>query len=76
MGGYVYYNSAPEISNTVIQGENPGITDQAVSTFSCMNLQTGQVMWTAPGSVITGAATPATISYGSNTRLEITAAKI
>jgi hypothetical protein len=64
MGGYVYYSSAPEVGNTQISGENPGVTDQAVSTESCMNLQTGQVVWTVPLSTITGAATPASINYG------------
>ena len=64
MGGYVYYTSAPQVGNTQIGGLSSSITDQAVSTESCMNLQTGQVVWTVPLSTITGAATPASINYG------------
>jgi hypothetical protein len=59
MGGYVYYTSAPEVGNTQIAGESSAITDQAVSTESCANLQTGQVIWTVPLSTISGGATPA-----------------
>jgi len=47
MGGYLYYNSAPN----VVAFNNNGTT---LSTFSCMNVQTGQIMWTVPGSITTG----------------------
>jgi hypothetical protein len=47
MDGYLYYNSAPN----VVAFNNNGTT---LSTFSCMNLQTGQILWTVPGSITTG----------------------
>jgi hypothetical protein len=64
MGGYVYYGSTPEVGNTQKLGMDPGVTDQAVSTESCMDLRTGEVIWTVPMDTITGAATPTSISYG------------
>jgi hypothetical protein len=53
MGGYLYYDSAPEVLGGSAQG-NPALTNQPVSTFSCMNMQTGQIMWTVPGTITNG----------------------
>ena len=64
MGGYVYYASAPQVGNTQILGLNSSVADQAVTTESCANLQTGQVMWTVPLATISGGSTPAAITYG------------
>jgi hypothetical protein len=69
MGGYLYFGSSPEVGNTQIAGESSQLVDQAVTTETCMDLQTGQVVWTVPitgipPSTITGAANPGTISYG------------
>ena len=61
MGGYMYYNSKVAVEEgldaqtitTNGQGYTTGqnLTNYAVSQFSCMNLQTGQILWTAPGSI-------------------------
>jgi len=48
MGGYIYYNSPIDVVQGSTQGTN--LTNQGFATFSCMNLQTGQVLWTVPGS--------------------------
>jgi hypothetical protein len=47
MGGYLYCNNVP---NVLINNNN----GTAVPTFSCINLQTGQVMYTVPGIITTG----------------------
>jgi hypothetical protein len=47
MGGYMYYNDKP---NVLINNNN----GTAVPTFSCMNLQTGEVMYTVPGTITNG----------------------
>jgi hypothetical protein len=47
MGGYLYYDSVPNVSIN-------NNTGTALPTFSCMNLQTGQVMWTVPGTITNG----------------------
>jgi outer membrane protein assembly factor BamB len=47
MGGYVYYDDA---GNNLLDNNNGTV----VSTFSCMNLQTGQIMYTVPGSITNG----------------------
>jgi hypothetical protein len=47
MGGYMYYNDVPNVSIN----NNNGTT---VNTFSCMNLQTGQIMYTVPGTITNG----------------------
>ena len=48
MGGYLYYNSPINVVQGVTQGTN--LTNQGIGTFTCMNLQTGKVLWTVPGS--------------------------
>jgi outer membrane protein assembly factor BamB len=64
MGGNMYFNSKVSVEagldaqtiTTNGQGYTTGTnaTNYVVSEFSCMNLQTGQILWTVPGSITYG----------------------
>jgi outer membrane protein assembly factor BamB len=51
MDGYAYYNGPTKNNVTVVGGLN---ANQPVSYFYCMNIQTGEIMWSVPGSITCG----------------------
>jgi len=51
MNGYAYYNGPTQNANVTTGGV---VYNQAVSYFYCMNIQTGHIMWSAPGSITCG----------------------
>jgi hypothetical protein len=50
IGGYMYYNSAPQVVQGLTQG-NTALQNQQVPYFTCQNLQTGQIIWTVSGQI-------------------------
>jgi len=57
MGGYVYFNGPTQQTptSTVVTGV-AGSANAAVASsyFYCMNIKTGQILWSAPGSITCG----------------------
>jgi len=51
MGGFAYYNGPTQNINATSGGV---VFNQVQSYFYCMNIQTGQIMWSAPGSITCG----------------------
>jgi len=65
IGGYVYYNSPVQVTqpqvtdlgNTtspISTNQLNNITNLPSATFSCLDLHTGKILWTVPGSISTG----------------------
>jgi len=57
MGGYAYYNGPTQNTATspLSPGANGGVSaGVANSYFYCMNIKTGQIIWSAPGSITCG----------------------
>jgi len=58
MGGDLYFNGPPQVQtgvdNNVIGGNGLPLTNTPVSYIYCENIQTGKIVWTAPGSITNG----------------------